>query len=389
MNRLWRSLVLIIGIVCVISGCAFTTEGKISRQLELGQKYLLEEDYEQAIIAFNKVIELDAKQIEAYEGLIDVYVAQDAYDSAINTYLAGTEYTSGLAEEEQAGYAAYCGMLEWTLQDLADTANVLDERIRYMELLTRLVADNPDYAEELDSLYKEREHQQMIADFISNNQDALNYLLEQCETGDNETILEAYNSDEYAVIRNAYPDTETKIAIENMGKTLVLLRFTDITGDELYMYYGDVHNGVISGEGSLYVLSKENDGTPVRGSVYSGHWENDLPNGEGTYTHTYYNIDRHEEWDMAVVTISGNYIDALEDGAMTRVYEFTSRTLTFHYTATNGVVPAIGRTEHATHNHDIMAYSDEVGRRDRGHLGLDSVQGVEPYVDVHWTVGVG
>ena len=39
-------------------GCTKTVEQQIAEQLELGQKYLAEANYEEAVIAFNKVIEL-------------------------------------------------------------------------------------------------------------------------------------------------------------------------------------------------------------------------------------------------------------------------------------------------------------------------------------------
>ena len=50
---------------------------QIAEQLELGNKYLTEANYEQAIVAFNKVIELDPKIFEAYEKAAEVYIKQN------------------------------------------------------------------------------------------------------------------------------------------------------------------------------------------------------------------------------------------------------------------------------------------------------------------------
>ena len=72
MRRNIKQLVTIIGVMLVVllwlTACGKSTEKLIAEQLELGNKYLTDGDYEQAIVAFNKVIELDPKMVEAYTG---------------------------------------------------------------------------------------------------------------------------------------------------------------------------------------------------------------------------------------------------------------------------------------------------------------------------------
>ncbi len=46
----------------------------LTENLQLGEQYLLEEDYEAAIVAFTKVIETDPKCVEGYTGLADIYL---------------------------------------------------------------------------------------------------------------------------------------------------------------------------------------------------------------------------------------------------------------------------------------------------------------------------
>ena len=58
---------------------------RINRQLELAQRYLLEEDYEQAIAAFEIVIEIDPKNVDAYLGLAEAYVSADELGNAVRT----------------------------------------------------------------------------------------------------------------------------------------------------------------------------------------------------------------------------------------------------------------------------------------------------------------
>ncbi len=55
----------------------------IKKQLILGEKFLLEENYEQAILAFEKAIEIDPKNPEPYLKLAEIYTRQDDYEKAV------------------------------------------------------------------------------------------------------------------------------------------------------------------------------------------------------------------------------------------------------------------------------------------------------------------
>lgn len=82
------------------------SENSISEQLDLGQKYLEEQEYEQAIVAFNKVIEIDDKCVEAYIGLAETYIRMGEYDKALKIAQKGYEITG------DESLAEYIDMLE-------------------------------------------------------------------------------------------------------------------------------------------------------------------------------------------------------------------------------------------------------------------------------------
>lgn len=149
MNRLCRTLLLLLTITMLIAGCGASKEEQIAEQLSLGQKYLLEQDYEQAVVAFNKVIKLDPQQIEAYEGLMDAYSASGNYADAVTTYEKGLAYAQ---EQDDAdvflGYEAYQDQLESALLAVMNSAEDLDTQIRYITLLTTLCPDDEEYAAE-------------------------------------------------------------------------------------------------------------------------------------------------------------------------------------------------------------------------------------------------
>ena len=95
MRRNIKQLVTIIGVMLVVllwlTACGKSTEKQIAEQLELGNKYLTDGDYEQAIVAFNKVIELDPKMVEAYTGLIESFYGKKDYDEMANWINTGYE----------------------------------------------------------------------------------------------------------------------------------------------------------------------------------------------------------------------------------------------------------------------------------------------------------
>lgn len=79
---------------------------RLSEQLDLGQKYMEEMDYEQAVVTFSGIIEIDDKCVEAYLGLTETYIRMGEYDKALETAQKGYERTG----DERL--AEYMDMLE-------------------------------------------------------------------------------------------------------------------------------------------------------------------------------------------------------------------------------------------------------------------------------------
>ncbi|MCQ2521944.1 MAG: tetratricopeptide repeat protein [Lachnospiraceae bacterium] len=78
--------ILLIGIAVFIAIMVASAkpERKVAKELELARQYLDEMNYEMAIASYTKVIEIDPKNVEAYLGLADVYIATGDYDEALN-----------------------------------------------------------------------------------------------------------------------------------------------------------------------------------------------------------------------------------------------------------------------------------------------------------------
>jgi YD repeat-containing protein len=85
-----------VAIICIIITTVMSQSEsrQLAKQLDLGQKYLEDMDYDQAILAFNKAIEIDPKNVEAYLGMARAYEGLDNLEMAIYICTQGYEKTS-------------------------------------------------------------------------------------------------------------------------------------------------------------------------------------------------------------------------------------------------------------------------------------------------------
>ena len=96
-----KKMVMVIGVALLLSLIvagifvlvANSNERKMTEQLEMGQKYLDEMDYEQAIVAYETAIEIDPKCEEAYLALADIYVALGDTERALEILAEGYRQT--------------------------------------------------------------------------------------------------------------------------------------------------------------------------------------------------------------------------------------------------------------------------------------------------------
>ena len=102
-RRKWP-LVLIISLITIILVVALSVvistnvqsakqEKALQEQLDLGNKYLNELDYEQAIVAYEAAIEIDPMSVDAYMGLADTYVNMEDFEKAKEVLQAGYDAT--------------------------------------------------------------------------------------------------------------------------------------------------------------------------------------------------------------------------------------------------------------------------------------------------------
>jgi len=93
----FKFLFLLIPIIIIIAivmwGLNKSTPGNdtksVIKQLSLGEQYLSDMDFEQAVIAFNKINQNDAKNVQAYIGLAKAYIGLEKSEDAIQALEKG------------------------------------------------------------------------------------------------------------------------------------------------------------------------------------------------------------------------------------------------------------------------------------------------------------
>lgn len=87
-------IILSIIFVLCMSGCTNKQqELTVEELISLGEKYLLDSNYEQALVQFNKVIEIEPMNPHGYIGAAEAYVGLEQIDKAIAILQKGFEQT--------------------------------------------------------------------------------------------------------------------------------------------------------------------------------------------------------------------------------------------------------------------------------------------------------
>lgn len=156
-----------------IEGAAGKQQGFIE-QLELGKKYLAEGKYEEAVVAFNKVIELNEKEIQAYTGLIQ------AYQRTGDAERIETAIQQGISVQSENSYEMSTDdRLDFllTAKSYYSEKGNLEKSIELLETLTKIQPDNAEFSMELLDTYLQLDNSEQsfgkITELIENNPQAL------------------------------------------------------------------------------------------------------------------------------------------------------------------------------------------------------------------------
>ena len=84
---------VVVVLVLVLLANRDAPEKRVARLLDLGNQYLLDLDYEQAIASYDEVLSIEPKNADAYLGLFEAYVRQNDFEAAFDIATKGYELT--------------------------------------------------------------------------------------------------------------------------------------------------------------------------------------------------------------------------------------------------------------------------------------------------------
>ncbi len=282
-------------VLTLVLGTGCQKKMTVQDYLDLGEKYLTEANYEEAIVAFTKAIEVEPKAMKAYEGLTNAYIKTENYEKAQETLQSGISVYEGLTEDEKTD--EFRLIYEELLNSEEKIRQYLDE-----ENVSDVEQEESETLAETDPVDAEKER--LIAEAKEKYGDILDQIVAALDRGTLE--LTAYYTEDFTDFVNGLEEP-LYWQIED-GRYLGLYTVGDV-----YIYLGEMENGLRSGSGFWYgEYSHWEDGLGV--TLYTGNWSDDYPNGSGTFEDVY----TDEDGDEDRLKVEGNFLDGYENGTMRR-----------------------------------------------------------------------
>ena len=114
MTKKEKKLIAVIGLVVILLTACASKAANATEKIELGQKYLTELNYTEAVAAFTEVIKMDPSNIEAYMGRAEAYKCLEQYDDAKADYTTAIEKTDEMPYTQAQAYAGRAEVYDLT-----------------------------------------------------------------------------------------------------------------------------------------------------------------------------------------------------------------------------------------------------------------------------------
>ena len=324
----------------LLTGCGKSVDKEIAGQLKMGNKYLTESDYEQAIVAFNKVIELDPKQVIAYEKLADSYIGLDKKEEAVDILCQGVSAiteaeagTEGQALKDRA--VTLCEeLLQTYLVTNADEANWYYEQLKQLD-----EAKVAQYENELQQAFAKEKIKSKYEDSLKNARTQI--------VGD---AWETLSVDQFSW------KFELSKELDETGLEDVVYDYGDGTYLQVtvggYVYYGGMKDGKRDGNNGIWFRLSDNGYK----YCFQGTWEDGYPNGSGE--------ERNIRESSKYIT-TGTWINGLENGKMQLKFISSTwnETVIFEYSVSEGMPKVIDRYGQGDSKFYVVSYS--TGEKDK------------------------
>jgi len=253
-KKAMKILISLLLVAVLSTGCFSLNSSKtdqILEYLDLGDKNLIEMNYEEALLAYEAVIQLDPKRIEAYEGMAESYVGLKEYQKAAEILESGFK-----AADIQKPSREQVQRLLPIYQELADTAEAEGDSEKAILYLKKIQALDSDYD-------------------LTENEQALLVIDEK--KPELEEMAKAITTEiDYDFHNDAILDPGFMEYVSSLEKPYIF-EVSDGTYIGVYpggyIYYGEMKDGLRVGKGKWFY------GDEKEITVVESPWINDMPNG--------------------------------------------------------------------------------------------------------------
>ncbi|MDO5550606.1 MAG: tetratricopeptide repeat protein [Lachnospiraceae bacterium] len=342
----------------LMTGCGAAADYRVNRQLKLGDRYLVEFEYDKAMLAYSKALMIEPKQMAAYRGLSDVFTAQKDMGRSINVLKKGLAVAEDMTlqerdDETEAQIRDLNRQIVSQLTDLGDQAfrkAKYDQAVKYYKDLIIYDSEEEDSYLKLSGAYEQMGDLKKALEVLQKAEIETSTLTRETERlevryevkKEYEGLLERLgtliraNDGQLAKEVLLTPDFLDLVA--KLQEPLILQQ----SGDQYvavypdgYVYIGQMTDQKRNGYGDYYTNNQE------RYVVYSGEWRDDRPNGNGRIdTVVYTNLSTRSPNFYG----NGYFENGISEGSFSfSLYYQNGDRYDYVFTNTGGIPPRIAR----------------------------------------------
>ncbi|CDX04949.1 Prokaryotic membrane lipoprotein lipid attachment site profile [Desulfitobacterium hafniense] len=243
MRRVTALLTVALLIITLLSACSKPSDKLSAAELlDLGEKYLLEMNYEQAVVYFNKLIEVEPMNPRGYTGAAEAYIGLELPEDSINIVHSGIKAINNFEESQP--------LFIW-LEEFGDLMFAEDNFDISALAYEALLAENPqkEYAYKLAQVYIASDQIEKAIELLKN----MAALLDDDDLLGEAERLERLLNDGLAAGLIQIIDVSPKNALIGRETTYsVTVRYASANADGCIIYAG-----ANTGESALYKIYDE------------------------------------------------------------------------------------------------------------------------------------
>lgn len=351
---------LVLLLCCLLTGCSAIEDFRVSRQMDLGDKYLLEFEYDKAMLAYSRALALEPKQMEAYRGLSEVFTAQKDVDSSINVLKKGIAVAEDMSSGERSAeinkeIQGLNRRIVVQLTDMGDSAfekENYEKAVKYYKDLIIYDSEEDDSYLKLSSTYEVMGDLEKALEVLRKAEISSAQLQEEADRltiryevkKEYEELLgrlsAMISANDGQLAREMLLTSEFLDLVSRLQEPLILKQSQDqyiVVYPDGYVYVGQMADGMRNGYGSFYTNNSQ------RYVMYTGNWSNDKPNGYGNLnTVVYTNLSSQSPNFYG----EGNFTDGLSEGSFNfSVFYQDGRRIDYITDNAGGIPPTVRRQD--------------------------------------------